>query len=94
MKTEFQQNLVAKIKKLREEKGLRQADMAKCLGVSPGHIGNVESYKYDHKYTLKQLSTICKFLDYSLPMLLCEQEEPNYADFIDSLVRYLENNND
>ena len=61
MKGKYQLEIIFKIKKEREARGLGQKNIADILGISVGHIGNIESQKFPHKYTLKQLDTLCKF---------------------------------
>ncbi len=60
-KSEYQLEIIFKIKQEREARGLGQKNIADILGISEGHIGNIESYKYPHKYTLKQLDKLCKY---------------------------------
>lgn len=61
MKSKYQLSIIFKIKQEREARGLGQKNIADILGISEGHIGNIESYKYPQKYTLKQLNTLCKY---------------------------------
>lgn len=48
------------LKRIREEKGYGQKYIAHLLGISVGQVGNIESFKFPHKYTLKQIDTLCK----------------------------------
>lgn len=59
-KSEFQLSIIFKIKKEREIRGLGQKNIADILQLSIGHVGNIESSKFPHKYTLKQLNILCK----------------------------------
>lgn len=59
MKTDFQNQIILRLKELREEHNISQANMAQLLGISTGQLGNIESYKRAHKYTLKQIMTLC-----------------------------------
>ena len=63
---DFQDKVIQSIKKLRTERGISQAKLSELLGISRGQIGNIENPKYSHKYTLKQIDTICKHLDYPI----------------------------
>ena len=63
---DFQDQVIQSIKKLRMERGISQAKLSEILGISRGQIGNIENPKYSHKYTLKQIDTICKHLDYPI----------------------------
>lgn len=59
-KSEYQLSIILKVKREREARGLGQKNIADILGLSLGQIGNIESPKYPHKYTLRQLNTLCK----------------------------------
>ena len=62
----FQDQVIQSIKKLRTERGISQAKLSEILGISRGQIGNIENPKYSHKYTLKQIDTFCKYLNYPI----------------------------
>jgi len=62
-KSEYQFDIIFKIKKEREYRGLGQNIIANWLHISTGMVGNIESIKFPHKYTLKQLEAICKHFD-------------------------------
>ena len=66
MKTAFQYEVISRIKKLREEKNYTQASIAKLLEISPGQLGNIESIKQEHKFTLAQILKICDELNISI----------------------------
>lgn len=59
MKTSYQNDIVNKIRQIRLSNNASQNQIAVILGVSPGHVGNIETPTYSHKYTLKQLSVLC-----------------------------------
>lgn len=63
---EYQDKIVQRIKKLREDNGISQAKLSEILGISRGQVSNIENPHYSHKYTLKQIDTICKYLDYPI----------------------------
>lgn len=63
---EYQDKIIQRIKKLRTDKGISQAKLSEILGISRGQMSNIENPKYSHKYTLKQIDTICKHLDYPI----------------------------
>lgn len=89
MKTAFQCNIIAKLKARREELGFSQASIASYLGISPGQLGNIESYKRPHKYTLRQLALLCKKLDIDIEELFQGNKDMN--SFIEQVIRYEEN---
>ncbi len=60
-KTEYQLAIIFRIKQEREARGLGQKNIANLLGISEGHVGNIESPKFPHKYTLKQLNILCEY---------------------------------
>ena len=62
----YQDKVIQSIKKLRIEHGISQAKLSEILSISRGQIGNIENPNYSHKYTLKQIDTICKHLDYPI----------------------------
>ena len=63
---DYQDKVVQTIKKIRLQKNISQAKLSEILGISRGQIGNIENPNYSHKYTLKQIVTICKFIDYPI----------------------------
>ncbi len=60
-KSDYQLEIIFKIKQEREARGLGQKNIADILGISEGHVGNIESSKFPQKYTLKQLDALCKY---------------------------------
>lgn len=73
-KTTYQLEVVNRIKALRISKDLSQIKIANLLDVSNGFVGNVESPKFRHKYTLKQLWILAKHFDVSLDYILTGKE--------------------
>lgn len=63
---DYQDKVVQTIKKIRLQKNISQAKLSEILGISRGQIGNIENPNYTHKYTLKQIVTICKYLDFPI----------------------------
>lgn len=59
-KTDYQNQVIFKLKSLREEKQYTQAFVANFLGISPGQLGNIESNRMPHKFTLKQIYILCE----------------------------------
>lgn len=62
-KSDYQLEIIFKIKQERETRGLGQKNIANLLGISEGHVGNIESPKFPQKYTLKQLNILCKYFN-------------------------------
>lgn len=64
-----------KIRKLRLERNISQMALSDILDVSDGQIGNIESPRFQHKYTLKQIYTFCTFIDYPFEKVFLSDEE-------------------
>ena len=91
MKTEFQYKVIARIKKLREEKNYTQASIAKLLEISPGQLGNIESFKQEHKFTLAQILKICDALEIDIESIfLPEKEKVGTREVIEAIIKYQE----
>lgn len=60
---------------MRIERGLSQSKVALLLGISNGQIGNIESYKSPHKYTLAQLYDVCRELNFPIAELFIDEEK-------------------
>ena len=94
MKTEFQYEVISRLKKLREDKNYSQASLAKLLEISPGQLGNIESYKQDHKFTLAQILKICDLLEVRIEDVFLVKNKGNISirEVIDEIVKYQEGN--
>ena len=92
MKTQFQYEVISKLKKYREEKNYTQASIAKLLGISPGQLGNIESYKQGHKFTLAQILKICDLLEIEIVDILLPEKGKNVGPraLIEAIVKYQE----
>ena len=73
MLTEIERFVIDRVRKLRIEKKISQADLALSIGVSIGFIGKVESLKYNSKYNLNHINNIAKVLNISPKQLLPEK---------------------
>ena len=73
MITEIERFVIDRVRKLRIEKNISQADLALSIGVSIGFIGKVESLKYNSKYNLNHINNIAKVLNISPKQLLPEK---------------------
>ncbi len=94
MKTEYQQKVINRIKSIREEKGITQLAFAKLLDISPGQMGNIDSYKQPHKYTIKQIVTICDSLGVNIEKVLFLEndslEDFSVREVVNAIIRYQE----
>lgn len=93
-KSEYQLSVILKIKKERETRGLGQKNISDMLGLSLGQIGNIESPKYPHKYTLRQLNVLCKHFRIPIEQLFIPNdtymdEDANIISLlIDKIIEY------
>lgn len=88
MKSAYQNKIIDAMRKLRIEHHFSQEDVAALLRLSGGHIGNIESPKMGHKYTLKQLYLLCKEFGYPIEHLFLE--ESDYADREDIISKVIQ----
>ena len=69
-KSEIQLHIISKLKDLREANNLSQAQICDIIGLnSVGQIGNIESLKYKHKYTLEQIYRLSNFFNYPIELI-------------------------
>lgn len=91
MKSEYQNTIITRLKNLREKKGYSQAAIAKLLDISTGQLGNIESYKCSHKYTLKQIAMICDELDTNIENIFLDVSADSHISprmVIDKIIDY------
>lgn len=88
-KTVYQNEVVNRIRQLRIDSEVSQIGLADILEVSNGQIGNIESPRFQHKYTLKQLYLIAKYFKVPIEYLLTgKNEKLNNEDLIKILIQY------
>lgn len=88
-KTDYQIDVIARIRNLRTARNVSQVALADMINVSNGQIGNIESPKFQHKYTLKQLYIIATHFGVTLDHLLTGCDTPLSSDeLIQALIRY------
>lgn len=89
IKTEFQNEVVNRIRQLRMDHDISQMKLANIIDVSNGQIGNIESPRFQHKYTLRHLYIIARFFNVSICYLLTgNTEELNTDSLLQILIRY------
>jgi putative transcriptional regulator len=90
-KSEYQSEVILCIKKLRTDRNISQIQLSDILSISPGQIGNIESSKFPHKYTLKQIHEVCKYCNYPIESVFLSEDETNLKkrDLIDLLISKL-----
>ncbi len=77
MKTELQLKVINLIREFRNREHLSQARLGEILEISYGLIGNIESTKFNHKYTLNQLYKLCSFFSIPFEILFLTKDEAN-----------------
>jgi len=88
-KSDFQLEIINRVKSLRLKAGVGQAKLAGILNVVTGQIGNIESPKFKHKYTLKQLYTISNYFGVSFDYILTgENKSLTTNELINLLINY------
>ncbi len=75
MKTEYQQEIIHKLRQLRQEHNTSQSAIATLLGISPGQDGNIESFRTGHKYTLKHIKAICDEFKYPVDRIFISDDD-------------------
>jgi len=91
-KTEYQIQIINKIKKLRVDNGTSQQQLAQILGATNGHIGNIESLKFANKYTLNQLNLIAHHFHLPIESFFMTDSEQaiTIAEYTNRVCEYLE----
>lgn len=64
-KSEIELYVIYKVKSMREEKGISQAQLAHLLDLSIGFIGHIESPRYAAKYNLNHINKLAKIFSCS-----------------------------
>ena len=77
MKTEYQNSIILKLKKIRLENEYSQKNIADILGISPGQLGNIESPIAPNKYTLKQIFALCNHFNTPIEDIFIEKRDLN-----------------
>lgn len=88
--TDYQSEIIQRVKKIREDHDISQIKLADILNVSRGLIANVESPRYPHKYTLKQLKIFCDYVAMPLQLLFFKDEEVSIEELLDRIISYTE----
>lgn len=88
-KSDYQIEIINRIRKLRLEKDVSQIVLANIIDVSNGQIGNIESPKFQHKYTLKQLYQIAIHFNVSMDWILTGEDNIlSTNEIIKALIKY------
>lgn len=88
-KSECQIEIINRIRLLRLANNVSQMSLANILDISSGLIGNIESPKFQHKYTLKQLYAIASYFNVKLDYILTgENQTLDSEKLIQTLIEY------
>jgi len=95
MKTDYQQEIITRIRILREKRGVTQLGLSRILGISPGQMGNIDSAKQPHKFTIKQIVSICDFLGVNIEDVLFpgyqDKGTLTVRDVVNAIIKYQDN---
>ena len=83
----FEENLGSRVKKLRQEMNLTQAEVADALHVTPGHISNVENNRT--AMSLRILIYYAKLMNTTLDSLVGSLEPAYKENALDNEVMHL-----
>lgn len=89
LKTSCQLDIISRVRVIREKNRVSHGQLAEFLGISNGLVGNIESPKFPHKYTLSQLYKICKRFDIPFAQLFMVDCSEDMIDvLIEKLIEY------
>lgn len=91
-KTETQMKLIMRIREMRTKAGISQQQLAQILDITNGQIGNIESLRYPHKYTLNQLNLIAHHFHVPIESFFMAESEKELtiAEYTNRVCEYLE----
>lgn len=92
-KTDYQITIINRVRSLRQDNGVSQAQLSVIIGVTPGQLGNIESIRYSHKYTLNQLNQIANHFGIKTETLFLEKDEEviSTQEVIERICKYIGN---
>jgi putative transcriptional regulator len=85
-KTKIQDLVIQKIKTLRTERNISQSSLSIILNISSGQIGNIESPKFQHKYTLKQIYNFCNYINFPFEEIFLTEEDMRAPNKVEILI--------
>lgn len=92
MKTKFQTLIIDRLRNIRKAHNISQAFVARHLGISHGQIGNIESYKQNHKYTLRQIKELSELFGVTIEQVFSTDElvveQGNTTNLIEQIIKY------
>lgn len=84
--SDYQDYVINVIKSLRIANNISQVQLSDILQISTGQIGNIESPKFPHKYTLKQIQGFCKYINYPIERIFLSEEDDSSENKIELLI--------
>lgn len=84
---EIQYAIIQKIKALRIEHNISQTVLSEILGISSGQVGNIESSRFPHKYTLKQIYSFCSYIDYPVENIFLSEADLKSFNKCEQLIK-------
>ena len=85
--TEAQIKVIQRIKELRIKHGISQIALSDILGISSGQVGSIESPRYRHKYTLKQINKFCLHINCSFERIFLDEVDIKSQNHIELLIQ-------
>ena len=89
--SDIEEQIIQKIKKLRLERNISQSALGDILGISHGQVGNIESPRFQHKYTIKQIYTFCSFINYPFEQVFLSEKELSSKNHLKILIEKIIN---
>lgn len=87
MKSNYQIEIISRIRALRNLNKKSQAEIGRIIGKSKGHMSNIENPRVKHKYRLEHIFTICQEFNYRIEhIFLTEEELTSGKDIVDLLI--------
>ncbi len=78
--TSIQETVIQRVKSLRINNNISQLQLGSILGISSGQVGNIESPRFQHKYTLKQIYLFCEHINYPFEKIFLTDDELKETD--------------
>lgn len=79
--------IIQKIKELRIQNNISQTGLSEILGISSGQIGSIESPRFQHKYTLKQIYTFCIHIKFPFEEIFLTDKELKRDNYTHLLIQ-------
>ena len=93
-KTDYQIEVINRVRTLRTRNEVSQQQLAELLGISTGTVGNIESLRYSNKYTLSQLRAMSQYFKVPIEsfFMATHDEAITLDECIGRICEYMEGN--